>query len=323
MNVQQILSEPTWKHICFAEQDATDAGAPPDPEADAVAALLNEGEEDNSNDNEPEEFEVEVGSKKFKLKADDYGKSAKDAWDNMNRAHTERSEKAAAREREFEQRGKDLEERQKIVQDFPREVAKVVGLKEQMEAYQKVDWVRLRASGKMVQLDNGTEIPEADYHYGQYQNLQAQLQTASEDLQNKIGTERQKRDAAFAQQKANFHAEMSQKVKDWSPQKDAEIRDFAVKHFGVPKEIVENVYHPGLMQIALTAHSYVKAMDRAKAAANKKQEGEEPLTPPAKIKSNGTRKPTLESAKSVEEYQKIRLEQMAQSRASRLGGLRR
>ncbi len=299
----------------MSEQDTNDA---PLSEEDQLVAALTEDNNTPPEAEEPEEFEVEVGPAKYKVP-----KPIKEAWDGMQRHHTERSEKTASEERSLKEQRTKVEEQAKIVQSFPKELAKVVKIQDELEAYDKVDWAALRMSGETVKLTDGREVASADYHRGQYENLRAQLDKASGELTGKIQLEQGKRDASLAEQKANYHREMGAKIKDWSPEKDKEIRDFAVKN-GVPKDLADSIYHPGIMQIASMAITYVKAMEKAKAAAaNKDKTGEEPLAPPAKVKATAGPKGDVRFAKSAEEHQKIRMKEMAQARAEKYGTVRR
>lgn len=316
------LTEFTPRNMCFAEQDAETPAGGGGEEAEPELIL----DEDAPSDEQPDEDaeEIEVGPNRFKLKkSDPAAQAVKEAWNGMQRTHTERSEKISAQEKTVQTREKEIEERVKVVQSFPREIAKVTQLQEQLESYQKVDWAKLRMSGEMVQVD-GKEVPLAEYHWGLFQNAQVQLQTAAGDLKNKIEAEQAKRDGAMAQQKTAYHTEMAAKVKDWSPQKDQELRDYAVKN-GAPKELIDTVYHPALMMFAQKAMAYDRAMEKAKAAkANSRQDNEPPLEPPKGLKTgNGSPKRTLENARSAEEYQRIRQEQMAKEFQARTGHSRR
>ena len=302
----------------MSEQDNQTPQNEAPSEEDALVETLRE-DAPAENDNEADDLEeVEIGPERLKVI-----KPMKAAWDGMQRAHTERSEKISAKEREFETREKEIQERVKVVQSFPREIAKVTQLQEQIEAYQKVDWAKLRMSGEVVQVD-GRDVPIADYHRGLYENATFQLSQAAGDLKGKIDAEQAKRDGAFAQQKQAYHNEMAAKVKDWSPSKDAELREYAVKN-GAPKEVVESIYHPALMLLAQKAMTLDRAMEKAKAAqAKSKQDNEQPLEPPKGLKTgNSSPKRTLENARTPEEYQKIRLKEMADNAASRTTFIRR
>ena len=309
--IERLLM-PRLPSICFAEQDATETTGSDDPEADAIADALTEGEETEGE--EEEVIELEVGPKKFRLKKDDYGNAAKEAWDGMQRAHTERSEKISAKEREFQVKEQRIAEQEKIVQSFPKEIAKLTTLSEQIDQYQKADWAAMRMSGETVQV-NGRDVSLADYHWGMFQNAQAQLNAANQDLQTKLNTEKAQREASVSKQRETYHTEMAAKVKDWTPQKDAELRTFLTNR-GVPKEMVDSTFIAPIMAIAAEAMNYVKAMERvqARAATREKTPDEVPLTPPKTARANGQRKPDLYNAKSIEEYQKIRYQQQATDR---------
>jgi hypothetical protein len=220
-----------------------------------LAAIAAEAENDEEPGEEEEDdglLEVEIGPTKYRVT-----KEVKEAWDGMQGAHTKRSQTVAEQERELKSEKELIIKQEEFLRSFTAEVAELKTIHGELQTYQNYTQAQWDAF-------NNEDPENTSKHWNRFQMLQGRAKSIAEGLQAKA----QESDSRQQQQRelarAKMDAALATTIKDWTPQKAAELKTVAMRDYGIPEEVVDNISHPGIIKLANDAYMFRQIQERAK-----------------------------------------------------------
>lgn len=175
------------------------------------------GAEDEQEDDGNEDLE-------FNQKAYRVPKDIAEAVKSMQRDYTQKTMSLA------EQR-KTHEAQVQFQQEFQQDVGKVYALNDQLEEFNRVDWNKLTDEDPVLwqKLMN------------QRQTLEMQRQQLVAELSHKQQEATLRRQQEIAKLAEASESELKRDIRDWTPQKALEIKEFAKSKFGFSEAELEDV----------------------------------------------------------------------------------
>lgn len=252
---------------------------------------------------EPEEEETEEvvrGEKKYRIPKALSGELL------MQADYTRKTQEVAETKRTLEDRQKAFDEQAAQHQQHIKDVAKLVGLNEQVEAFQKFDWQAYRAQ-------YGVEATQ-DLQF-QYQNIQKARDDAAGQLQQKISQQTLDGQRASAKAAEESQAVLARDIKGWSPELHGKLKDLAQTVGGYTKSEMDGVTDPRALKV-LHRLSQGEAAIKELAALKKAKSAEEvqPL-PQVNGQAKARKNPDDMSMEEWVRYENNRIKAKAQRRA--------
>lgn len=276
-----ILAEPTWRHICFAEQDAADAPGAGGPSADGDDESDLVAEEEEPADGEAVVVEddgltdLEIGPDKLRV-----DKRVKDAWDGVQKSAQTKVESAAAREKAAEERETRAQEFFSIASSFAEELTEIKAIDKQLAPFEKMTTEQWMKWGR----ENPDEANEA---MTAINALKLQRDKLGEGLKGKLAQAKQKDEAARTEAAAKAEREIATQIKDWSPAKREALQKGVNEHYGITaQEFSFAASHAGSLKMIEDALAFRRIKAKA-AAIPATRKAEEPAPVPVeKVRSN-------------------------------------
>ncbi len=263
------------------------AGGTPAPEA--TPAPEPEPDLDLSEDATPEDdAELEIGARRVKVPKD-----VKEAWDGLQRKVQTSVEEYAGKEKTLAEREKQASDAVAFTQRHIDEISEIRSIDRDFAAYAKLtpaDWM---AWGNQ-------DLESAQKAQLAFNAASAKRATLVSAVTQREGEFQQKTTFMRTQQEASFQREIANRVKDWSPQKQAALSKVAESVGFSPQELAGVSLDPRVMQILDMAAKYQTALAKAKA----KPAGEPPPEPVATVRANSGAKATLRDNEPMEDWAK-------------------
>lgn len=202
----------------MSEEQQTDLTSQPDENLEEVEQdVTAESDVDESNDQteaDDESEEIEFNSKAYKLP-----REIASAVKDMQKDYTTKTQAVAEQRKEFEAIAQFHEENLK-------EVAKVEALNSSLAEFEQLDWNAL------------SEQDPALFQrlVAQQKTLEQQRNTLAQQLSGKFEKSRLEKQLAEAKFIEQSESEIKRNIKDWSPELDKNLQNFAVERYGFPKE---------------------------------------------------------------------------------------
>lgn len=237
-----------------------------------------EGEDESSDEDDDTPEEVEYEGKTYQLP-----KNLKDAI-MRNKDYTHKSQEVAKTRSELDAEKASIaearrahEESVKTEREFLGEVSEVRALDRRISEYKKVDWMAWAAQDHAA----------ASAAQVVFNELMRQRRERVDSIEGKAKTEREKAKNAEREAQSAFERELPLKIKGWSPEKKAELREFVTKTYGYTAEDFDGIRDVKAMQLAADAH--LGRQMRAKLKEASQKEVEPPPIPVKKIAAGAAR----------------------------------
>lgn len=268
--------------IYYAAEGAAGAAAEPEVET----AEPEEAEPAEKTEPEPEDDEeLEVDGVAYRVP------KALKPHIMMEKDYRHKTMEFGETKREFEARvathEAQVKKDQEFVQtsrQFQKESAQMENIAGQIEHYEKkVDWARWR-----------TESPEqAQQGYLEYQDLLRQRNMVGSALNEKLTAMQKHEQEQGAKRIETFNRELPLKIKDWSPTKQAALKDRATKTYGLTPSDFDGINDSRAMQILHDAHMYHELLSaQGKAAKAAAVEGAKPVPKVKTVARAGSGEPS-------------------------------
>lgn len=276
-----------------------------DAELDAAAAEEGEAEADGEGENteQPEEIEFDFGGNKLKVPkgaipeelASKIDQFTKGTWSD----YTKKSGEIAEQRKALEAQAQSVQKLGTLRGEALTAYSQGLQLRQELEQLSKVDLNALWQSDP----DQARRVSDL------FSQKQAQFQQVVGKV-NQFEQEISKQEAeATARLMEEGRKKVASAIKDWSPQKEAELKDYAMKH-GVSKEDAENW---ALNPFATIMVEKAMRLDRLEAQAKKASKEPAQAKPVAAMKPKGapTKSVVPSDDDSVEEWLRKRNAQLA------------
>lgn len=284
------------------------AGAETNEEAEAANAEVEPEVEEDDPDLEDFEYEGKAiklprGLKDRFLMHEDYTRKTQGVAEER-RAVEETKQALSQREQEFT---KQVESQTALLGDY----AELRAMSLSLERYQNVDWARL---------DEEDPIG-AQRAFREMQNLKDAAQQKYFSIQQKEAERNQTAQREDAKRTEDFHKALRSEIKDWSPELDLQLTNYA-RSRGIPDQELRSIRNVGYVKILREAMegAQLKANAQkqiAEAKAKPKPAPEQqakPLEKPARGQAPATR--GLSDELSPEDWLKERNKQIARRNAA-------
>jgi hypothetical protein len=214
-----------------------------------------EGETEETADDETEEVEIE--GEKYALP-----KKLKDKF-MMNADYTRKTSELAETKRQFESQQAEakqtLEKHNKYLKDF----AELQAIDGQLQQFESVNW---------TQLINDDPI-QAQHLQAQFNSLHMARGKRANDLSQKMQEDALKTQQDTAKRVQEGQARLQREIRDWSPEKERNLRDYAKAEYGIDVQENELSLLPGHTKALHKAFLYDQLM---------KKQAQKPITPEVK-----------------------------------------
>lgn len=167
---------------------------------------------------EDDSEEIEFNSQSYKLP-----KEIAEAVKGMQKDYTVKTQTLAEQRRE-------LEAQAQFQQESLKEYTQVMALNERLAEFDQVDWNAL--------VDSDPQL--AQKLSLQRDAIKSKRDELSNGLTQKYQAKRLEAQLSEAKQIEEAEREIRRVIKDWSPDLDSKMQDFAVKRYGFPAEYVRN-----------------------------------------------------------------------------------
>lgn len=302
------------------ESDVETNGAAPiegkEPELEAGAAeTTEEGAAENA-ETEPEVEDPDLEDFEWEGKSLKLPKGLKDRF-LMHEDYTRKTQAVSQEKRAVEETKQTLAQRE---QEFTKQVesqtallgeyAELRAMSMSLERYQEVDWQRL---------DEEDPIG-AQRAFREYQNLKDAAQAKYFSIQQKETERTQTAQREDAKRTEDFRKSLAAEIKDWSPELDLQLTNFA-RSRGIPDQELRSIRNVGYVKLLREAMEGVQLKEQLRkqvAAAKTKQPSPDdkpkPLEKPAKGQAPATR--GLSDDLPVEDWVKLRNNQVRRRNAA-------
>jgi len=200
----------------------------------------NEPENENEEEYENDEYESEGDSGDEPGAEDEQDDGNEDLEFNSRsyRVPKDVAEAVKSMQKDYTQKTMSLAEQRKtheaqvrFQQEFQQDVGKVYALNDQLEEFNRVDWNKLTDDDPVLwqKLMN------------QRQNLEMQRQQLVAELSHKQQEATLRRQQEIAKLAEASESELKRDIRDWTPQKALEIKEFAKSKFGFSEAELEDV----------------------------------------------------------------------------------
>lgn len=214
-----------------------------------------QGEDAEQGGEAAEYAEIEINGKKYQVPAE-----LKDGY-MMQAAFTQKTQAVAEERKQVETMRAEAQQMVQVSQDELNVRAQFLGISEQLQKYENVDWQELLHDDPMGFQEhrlNYETLQRDGWQAGQY--LQSASQMRSANAQQEF---------AMRVQETRDFAENN--IKGWTPETDEQMLDFAVNTLGADLEIIKRNLDPVLYQ------GLYYAMQGAKMLGNAAKKGAIPL----------------------------------------------
>ena len=250
---------------------------------------------DQSDETEAEEVEeyaeVERQGKRYKIP------KALEAELLMQADYTRKTQEIAELRKMTEAQRADLIQTAELQQQFLDDVASVRSVEQQLAYFKDIDWPAYQRQDP--------QGAQADWF--QYQALKDQHEDLNKSLQAKKAewNSRIARERDTEVEKAL--AEVKKAIPDWSPQKAAEVTEFAKTNAGLTDAELAEITNPRVIT-ALHEFMLLKRADEQRRAAAKLKRNDE--IKPTPTVSGGTPRKALDDRRSVDDWMAARTKQL-------------
>lgn len=277
---ETILSEPSWRHLCFVDGgDGGDGGGGEgaDPDA-ALIDALDEGTDEGAGEGEGGDedlAELEIGPDKVKV-----DKRVREAWDGLHKSTQTKVEQAAAREKAAEERERRAQEFFGLASSFADDLTEIKAIEKQLAPYEKMtqtDWMKW-----------AQEEPEmAQKAVTMVNALKLERGKLSDGLKGKIEQAKAKESQAKTEAAARAEKEIAAQIKDWSPAKRETFQKGVAQHYGITEqEFAFAASHVGSLRLIEDALAFRRIKEKAGAVANTRKATEPTPEPVTRARSN-------------------------------------
>lgn len=169
-------------------------------------------------------------------------------------------------------------------------IAKLKSLDDAVKQYEQIDW---------HQLSNNDPV-QWQQLWSNYNQLQQQRNSLGSEIQTKIQQSRFEEQQRLAKLRETHTATLLKEVPGWGTEKEKQIKDFAISHYGAKADEVEAISDPIVLRILHDAYIGKQLM------AAKKTDVKTQIKPAAQIKSSSSGSNQKISSMNMEEYMKAR-----------------
>lgn len=260
---QEILERWQGRQKADAEpaEQESDAAEPTETEAEQGEEPQAEGEEEAAPADAEVEYEVEFAGQTHKLPKgtpEEVARSVQELGQNLHRDYTKKTQEVAEIRKAADAERETAREMLRMTHEHADLMADLRTVQRQIDLISQADLSALsetdpmEAQRKMVQL---IQLQQAQQRIG------AQLQTT-------VGEMTQKRTAAMADSLAKAQAELQREIKDWGPQKQQALRQYAA-NIGFSDAELSQITDARIVKLLHKAQQY-DALQSSKPALTKK-----------------------------------------------------
>jgi len=243
---------------------------------------------------ETEEVEWEDG-KKYKIPS-----ALKDAL-MMHKDYTQKTQDVAAQRKALDTAALQLREQAEFQQANIADYAKLHAIEDRLSEYAKIDWASASQTDPIA-------AQQAFIEYQQLKDVKGQLQVTLQQKEQYRALETQQN---TARQIEEGRAVLARDIKDWSPDKAAELSKFGQESFGFTAQEMSQVFDPRLVKVLHMAHIGSQMIKSSKQATSKPVTQAKPV-PTIAAKSGGGANDM--ERMSTQEWMKARNEQVSKKR---------
>lgn len=204
--------------------------------------------------------------------------------------YTRKTQEVAESKRGVEEREKAFADETRLHREHIQDVAKLVGLNEQVEAFAKFDWPAYRAQ-------YGVEATQ-DLQF-QYNNLITARNDAAGKLQNKVTEQTLAGQRASAKANEESQAVLSRDIKGWSPELHGKVKEIG-KQFGFTAAEMDSTTDPRAIKVLHRLSQGEAAIKEL--AALKKAKASEDVQPLSNVGGRAAPKQGVHDGLSMDEW---------------------
>lgn len=220
----------------------------------------------------------------------------------MQEDYTRKTQEVAATKQEIEERRKAFDDETRLHREHIQDVAKLVGLNEQVEAFAKFDWPAYRAQ-------YGVEATQ-DLQF-QYQNIVTARNDAAGKLQQKVTEQTLAGQRTSAKAAEESQAVLARDIKGWSPELHGKVKEVG-KHFGFTVAEMDATTDPRAIKVLHRLSQGEAAIKEL--AALKKAKASEDVQPLAQVGGRAAPKPGVHDALPIDEWVRRENQRLANQR---------
>jgi hypothetical protein len=291
---EQDTVTPELENPAIEAEQQVETDAPEDlPRIEEEAESGDEAETEPEADDEPNDGleELEFGFKKYRVDGE-----LKKAVEALRADATQKHQSAAQRQKALDDREAALKQQAEVTEQELNDRAALVGLRNQIDQYEKVDWNALDDQDPLA----------AQKHWRNYQVLKDQAQQAQQRLDQAQTQKSQKAQQELAKRVEETRAFVAT-LPGWSPERAKKIEQF-ISSKEIPEDFVRSNFSPKLMEVLYLAQIGHDLVTKQTAAKPKPKTPDAPLKTVAGKSSPGANKTLADVAKSgdIEEYKRLR-----------------
>jgi F0F1-type ATP synthase membrane subunit b/b' len=260
--------------------------------SEELLAALEDQEGSGEEDGPSDLVDIEYEGKSFKVPS-----HLKDAF-MRDQDYTKKTTEVAEQRKAVEAKQEAIKAEAQALAQNTKQAAQVYALETQFQqkfgGVTDQQWLQLQA-------EDPVEFQKLRFEHDSIINQHTQ---AKAQLERSIGELKQQQSEAVAKQRETAQAEMSKRVKGWSPETDKAVRDHAVASWGISETDVAHVHNPAHLTVMHKAMLYDKLLSKAQ---SKKPVSAEPVP---QVKGSKQAAPKGVSDKmSTDEWMKRRMAQ--------------
>jgi hypothetical protein len=236
---------------------------------------------------EPDEVEEELEGVKIKGNRDALGRFKSERM--MHGDYTRKTMEIAEHRKALESERESFRQTAQLHQTFLREAAQMQTVDDRLQAFQKLDWNALIAQ-------DATQAQKLQIEFSQLQAMRQQLAGSLTQKQQQL---QQAQQQEIAKRARDAQAFLQREIKDWSPQKDAELEGYA-RSLGLnSQQLAQFMLHQPAIALALDKARQFDQLKKQVAAKPRTEQLPKPVT---KVGGSSASNTKLPSEMSPAEY---------------------